>query len=333
MDKQLTGKKSKLKQSKENKQTLFEWQTLCRNTTINAGTNFDPIIIVFRGGKYWKFDNKPEAGKPFGNLVEGQVPAKLDYPGIYFPGGAGLQKPDKFLMVYKNKWSRWKPTSPGGPGDKPGDTSEPDDGTTPGEEGAEAPEGDDGTDPSKKGPKDKLKLKPKDKIKEGTPEGGEEGGEAPEGEEGADPSKKGPKKDKIKIKYKPKPDIDVNDDLIRDEEDSLDGPEGKDDDAGALIPIDETIGKFAKIIEDKVCYILIKTNRALWSGECIAVTEDEHNFPPYIVAAIRNGDDFWFFINKDGKYCKRKHNNVETVCKLLIPLIFESLFCFVLQLI
>jgi hypothetical protein len=26
----------------------------------------EPFIIIFRGGKYWQFDNKPEEGKPFG---------------------------------------------------------------------------------------------------------------------------------------------------------------------------------------------------------------------------------------------------------------------------
>ena len=408
--------------SKESRQLKQELEFLCRNTSINGGSNYPPNIMIFRGGKYWKFDNKPEKDKPFGNLVEGQVPARLSFPGIHFPGGTGHQKPDKFIIVYKDRWSRWKPEGNEGTGDepegdeKPGETEEPgDEGGAPGQDkmniknkpkdkgkgkpGKEGPKdkvkiknkpnekegdgsgdgpeeeiedptggkkgpkdqmkiknkpnekegdgtGDEGKEPDdseigsknrkrpkkgeqpKDGPKDKMKIKNKPNDKEG--EGsGEEPEEVPDGEKvkikhkpnEKDGTKPGDK-DKQKIKHKPskkaKEDSDVNDDPIRDEDDILDGLEGRDEDAGALIPIDEAIGKFAKIVEDKVCYISIKTDRALWSGDCVPVTEDENNFPPYIVAAIRNQDNDWFYINRDGQYCQRKQNNFDTVSIVIL---------------
>lgn len=95
-----------------------ELDLLCKDVKINAGGNYPPHIFVFRGGKYWEFDNIPKPGKPFGELVKGQKKAAEKWPNIHFPGGAAPLIPDKnpdkphFVMVYKNKWSRWTPEGP-----------------------------------------------------------------------------------------------------------------------------------------------------------------------------------------------------------------------------
>ena len=82
-------------------------QSLCGNVQISSGTNFSPFLYVFRGAKYWKFNNRPKAGKPFGDIVEGGKLAADKWPDIHFPGGAGYRKAS-FVMIYKNKWSLWK---------------------------------------------------------------------------------------------------------------------------------------------------------------------------------------------------------------------------------
>jgi hypothetical protein len=68
----------------------------------------EPFIIIFRGGKYWQFDNKPEEGKPFGTLVTGGTLARIKWPAIRFPGGVGNNK-DKFIVIYDKTWSQWFP--------------------------------------------------------------------------------------------------------------------------------------------------------------------------------------------------------------------------------
>jgi len=82
--------------------------SLCDNPKIVAGGDVPPFIFVFRGGKYWKFDNKPEKNKPFGSLIEGALPAKSKWPGIRFPGAFGKNK-DRPIMVYNRTWSQWLP--------------------------------------------------------------------------------------------------------------------------------------------------------------------------------------------------------------------------------
>ncbi|CAG2172764.1 unnamed protein product, partial [Oppiella nova] len=82
-------------------------QSLCGNVQISSGTNFSPFLYVFRGAKYWKFNNRPKAGKPFGDIVEGGKLAADKWPDIHFPGGVGYRK-TSFVMIYKNKWSLWK---------------------------------------------------------------------------------------------------------------------------------------------------------------------------------------------------------------------------------
>jgi hypothetical protein len=66
------------------------------------------FILVFRGGKYWHFNNKPEENKPFGDLVTGAIPANTKWPGIHFPGGIGKNK-DNLINVYDKTWSQWLP--------------------------------------------------------------------------------------------------------------------------------------------------------------------------------------------------------------------------------
>jgi hypothetical protein len=97
-----------------------------------------------------------------------------------------------------------------------------------------------------------------------------------------------------------------------------DEPDDDISDRGALIPVDKPNAKYAKILADKTCYVKIKENKAFWSGKCRPTTEEEHNFPPEIVAAIKpNGDPNWYFIDPNGQFCKRPENspaNVRTVC-------------------
>lgn len=85
-----------------------ELKTLCKNVTINAGGNYPPLIVVFKGGKLYKFNNRPKPNKPFGDLVEGPVPAKSKYPGIHPPGAVGHNE-NNFLIVYRKHWSQWLP--------------------------------------------------------------------------------------------------------------------------------------------------------------------------------------------------------------------------------
>jgi hypothetical protein len=226
-----------------------ELKFLCNNVKINAGANVPPIIMFFRGGKYWKFDDKPKPNKPFGNLIEGQVPANLDYPGIHFPGGAGHQKPDKFIMVYKDKWSRWKPTDPmaGAGGDSPIQPA-----------GGDEPEQEDSAAPDKDKP----------------PKGGKKGGKGvPDGDGGG--QKGDPDKD-------------------------------DDGDKGALILVDPQKPLYGKIKGAKVCYLTIRGGKAYWKGKCKPVNKDPNNFPPHIVAAVKNKDKDWYFVEANSTYCKRK---------------------------
>ncbi len=86
----------------------LELEPLCDNPNVNAGGNYMDFILVFRGGKYWHFNNKPEKNKPFGDLVTGAIPANTKWPGIHFPGGIGKNK-DNLFNIYDKTWSQWLP--------------------------------------------------------------------------------------------------------------------------------------------------------------------------------------------------------------------------------
>ena len=57
---------------------------------------------------YWKFDNKYTPKRPFGEMIEGAIPARKTFPLIHFPGATSFLR-KYFIIVYKNKWSRWRP--------------------------------------------------------------------------------------------------------------------------------------------------------------------------------------------------------------------------------
>ena len=85
---------------------------------IAAGGNVPPNILVFRGGKYWKFDNRPTKDKPFGDLLDGALKAKPKWKGIHFPGAVGNYLED-MLIVFKNKYSQYSPEDEPKAKDKP----------------------------------------------------------------------------------------------------------------------------------------------------------------------------------------------------------------------
>ncbi len=76
-------------------------------------------------------------------------------------------------------------------------------------------------------------------------------------------------------------------------------------DSGALINIDERIGKYAKIRDNNVCYLVITNNKCNWLGKCVPVTEDKNNYPQNTIAAIKARSMEWYYFNREGKYCKR----------------------------
>ncbi len=43
-------------------------------------------------------------------MIEGAIQAKKKWPKIRFPGGTSYYNSD-FIMIYKNKWSRWRPNA------------------------------------------------------------------------------------------------------------------------------------------------------------------------------------------------------------------------------
>ena len=99
---------------------------LCRNPKINGGTNYPPFIYLFKDGLYYKFDNKYEPKRPFGNLIEGGIAANKLWPGIHFPGATSYQN-DKLIIIYPKKWSRWRPNQP----NQPNQTNSPDESNKP----------------------------------------------------------------------------------------------------------------------------------------------------------------------------------------------------------
>ena len=108
------GKKSKKGESDEgsdDKSANLEF--LCTNPKITSGGSGPNGIYLFRGGKYWLFDNKPKPDMPFGNLEDGPKPAKEKWKEIHFPAGVCVID-DHMIIVYKNEWSKY----PSKPSDK-----------------------------------------------------------------------------------------------------------------------------------------------------------------------------------------------------------------------
>lgn len=75
--------------------------------------------------------------------------------------------------------------------------------------------------------------------------------------------------------------------------------------AGALINVDVKGSRFAKIRGSEVCNLQVTGNMSVWINKCHPVDEDNERFPPNIWAAIRTRDKAWYYIDANGKYCKR----------------------------
>jgi hypothetical protein len=92
-----------------------------------------------------------------------------------------------------------------------------------------------------------------------------------------------------------------------------DEPDVDNGDTGAMISADENNGKIARIKGQKVCNLIIEDGKLFFIGECVSVTDEKHNYPPNIIAAIKAKGGNWYFIRKDGKYCKRDESDYKTV--------------------
>jgi hypothetical protein len=170
-------------------------------------------------------------------------------------------------MIYENKWSRWKP---GKPGNKP--------------------TADQSVKPSKR-----PDSSGSDSDGESTDANAEE--QTDTGIKNIPSNTDGQNPNDAEIN-------DINEELIRDEE-LPDEPDGDDKDGGALINSDVNNGKYAKIKDQYICHYLIKDKKLFTSGKCVPVSEDDRKYPPHIIAAIKPKDNNWYFLNKEGKYCKR----------------------------
>lgn len=370
--------KIKCKLWKDNKEVFgcndknlkLELGFLCDNPKITAGSNYLNFIFVFRGGKYWKFDNKPKPNKPFGELVDGGIPAKNKWPGIHFPGGAGAEK-SNFIMIYESKWSRWKHNQNNKPvGDNyiEDDSNDDSDGVKPSQENKQNVDeenptdgnfGDDSTDsipssgnskgtkPNKKGnqqtdDEDSEHPKPEDigddsgddssggtkpnknggkgnnpntggkepnknESDEDNPTDGDSGGTETEESEilSPKPTRKPTGSGATQGKLDESDINDINDEPIREEE-LPDEPAGDDSDAGALIDDEDNVGAKIQIKGNKVCNFIIKKNKMYSNGKCVSIEEDKHKYSPDIIAALKAKDKNWYFVNKEGQYCKRK---------------------------
>ena len=191
---------------------------------IKAGGVHDGIIYIFRGGKQWKFDNRPKEDKPFGDLINGGYRARTNWTDIHFPGGVGSHL-GGFIMIYRNKWSKW--------------------------------------------------------MREN----------------------KGPSNGDLR-------------DLPIGEREAVDPELDNTSDLGALALVDPKKHSYRKIKGSLVCPLKIKDNHANWEGQCKPVGEEEHNYPPEIIAAIKTSEQFWYLVNKEGKYCRRKESKTEEVFPL-----------------
>jgi len=342
-------------------------KSLCDNPRIISGSNYPPDIYVFRGEKYWKFDNEPKPNKPFGELVEGEVPAKTKWPSIHFPGGAGYQKLN-FIMIYKTQWSRWRPNKNSKSDGEDSDGDYPDDRIsdwdTPrknsggkgnklyNNDNRDNPDGDDsgienlndtnsnGVEPSKGKPSNnqnnsntnrsdddnqsetdfKGKIPTNNYTNEDNTSDSDDSETTKSHIKGVKSIKSGGKPSKGKLdgnefsgdKLSNSDINDIKDEQIREEE-VPDEPDGDGVDMGALVSHDDNVGAKTEIKGDKVCNLLIKNNKAYFTGKCISIDEDKNNFPPNIVAAIKLKDKNWYFINREGKYCKRKDETYKKV--------------------
>jgi hypothetical protein len=187
-------------------------KSLCEKPKIKGAVVCDDKIYVFRGGKYWAFDDKHQKNKPFGDLIAGPLPALDKWKDIKLPSAMGC-KDGNLVVIVNNKWSEW-------------------------------------------GPDGKV--------------------------------------------------------IIADQ--SIGKGNGTDDDLGALVLVNEAECRFAKVMDNKVCYYVMKYDRLYTKGECAPVGKDENNFPPDIVAAVKTNDDMWYFFNKKGEYCQRRTGDFNEVC-------------------
>jgi hypothetical protein len=193
-----------------------------------------------------------------------------------------------FIIIYKTKWSRWRPNMvEDSDNASPGDSDSDDNSIEPTKSGGKRKptgSGDDGSDGNDMLPNDNSG-----------------------GGKGARPTK--PHDNGVKPDFN-----DVNEEPIRNEEGDIpDEPDSRDQDAGALIPIDPNKGKFAKVSDEKVCYLVIKDNTANWVEKCVPVSEDKNKFPPNIIAFVKPKDKNNYFFDKSGKYCKRPDRSNEEV--------------------
>ena len=246
-----------------------ELELLCKNVYINAGGNYPPYSFVFRGGKYWKFDNLPKPGKPLGNLVEGQVWAEDNWPGIELPTGVSHLN-DDFITVGRSSWSLWTPDKREKPTKKKVTALSAVITTT-----TELPEEEelDEAIARKKKPNDTQTIGAKDK----------------------------PKFENI-IKNRP-----INEPEVGDE------PDGESEAMGAIFNDDPNPNVRTHVKGDQVCNLLFINDKLYLNGKCVAIEEDKREYPADIVAAIKPEDGDWYFINNDGKYCKRNDKVFEKV--------------------
>jgi hypothetical protein len=306
---------------------------LCKNTVINAGGNYGPHIFVFRGGKYWDFDNKPKPNKPFGELVRGQVPAKEHWPGLRLPTGVSDKDKD-FVVVYKDKWSRWTPDGKKSGTDKdiekegslapnrdkkkpkkPGDPDEPD------EEGSADTNERESKKKPQKGGKGGKGGKGKDKGNGGKGKGPKKKGDPdlPDEEGSADNDERdGTPDEEESAALERDPQKPLNKDEKIEDEEIPDEPDGDPADMGAIFNNDPNPDVRTHIKADNVCNLLFRENKLYQNGKCVNVDEDRHAYPPDLVAVVKNRDKDWYFVNNDGKYCKRKDKNYEKVCVMCV---------------
>lgn len=193
-----------------------ELKNLCDNPKIDSTAKYNKEIYIFRGGKYWKFDDKTRNKLPLGQLIEGPIDAKEKWPGIKLPAAMG-QNGDNFFTVIKNKYQEWHPNG------------------------------------TKVGNEKQIEEKPLEPPDEA---------------------------------------------------------DGNPDDAGALLCLTDKL--WAKIKNNEVCYASPKKKRLYWEG-CLPVTEDDHQFPPNIIAAVKTANDVWYYFDKEAKHCKRQEGDYSRV--------------------
>jgi hypothetical protein len=103
------------------------------------------------------------------------------------------------------------------------------------------------------------------------------------------------------------------------EEELPDEPDGDYKDAGALINGDgnDKSFSFIQIRGDRVCDIIIENKKLFTIGKCKSIDEEEHKFPADIIAAIKTKNNNFYFISKDGTYCKRAEKTYGKVIRIL----------------